>query len=43
MLGYALYRSGLLSSSIEVLDLALIDAGEDGGARARSWVIARCH
>src|SRR5258708_16096101 len=35
MLGYALYRLGHHSSAIEVLDLALVDAGEDGARRAQ--------
>src|SRR5205823_3520342 len=35
MLGYALYRLGHHSSAIEVLDLALIDAGEDPARRGQ--------
>jgi len=35
MLGYALYRLGHYSAAIEVLDQALVDAGEDGARRAQ--------
>src|SRR3979409_619995 len=35
MLGYALYRLGHYSAAIEVLDLAVVDAGEDGARRAQ--------
>src|SRR6266446_1151883 len=35
MLGYALYRLGHHSSAIEVLDLAMLDAGEDGARRGQ--------
>ena len=35
MLGYALYRLGHHSSAIEVLDMALVDAGEDAARRGQ--------
>src|SRR5260370_3085053 len=34
-LGYALYRLGHQSAAIEILDLAVVDAGEDGARRAQ--------
>src|SRR3990167_8346803 len=35
MLGYALYRMGHFSSALEVLDMAMIDAGEDTARRGQ--------
>src|SRR5260370_23460825 len=35
MLGSALYRLGHYSAAIEVVDLAVVDAGEDGARRAQ--------